>query len=864
VEPTELLSQSAGSVGRLALAYGLVELLQAWGVDPYALTGEGEGWFAAGCAAGVFRPEDAVRLLKVRGAVPLADARVRLFHPVTGEVLIGPAARDSECWEKLPTGGVPHTITSFQTQCDIVLSLDTLPSTEILSGLYLSGVNLKWSEVFRGSGCRRVGLPTYPFQRKRYWIANARSFHLPPDLAARAETKCVLGSPGERFSTLEAANRLGVVERHRRLLGRLLEILAEEGDVTRDERGWAMRAIPRGEDPEELLAEVTTRYPACGAEIGLLGRCGPRLLDVLRGKLAPLPLLFPPADSARTGAEQVYAESPFAKRMNLLAAEAAAWAAGRPGARVLEVGAGTGGTTTAILPRLTGVAEYRFTDVSAGFFPAASRRFGDYGFVRFGVLDFDSDPDPATFAPGSFDLIVAAHALHAAKRLVPALSRLRKLLAPGGTLLLVEGGSKERGLDLTFGLTAGWWGFEDTDLRPDYPLVSHDRWPRILRDAGFADTAVLPEGNLIVACADSRAELGFLMSTLRERATVSASELAIDQYASLKTDLERLSLAYIRRALFTPPEEVPSPASTNWVYDVAWRELMLSVPAPQSSVGDWLILANRGGLGDQLAAKLEALGGRARLVFPPEAGEPFPRLDAKSCRGVVVLWALDAGTEPAMLGETLVELFRAESQGPIYVVTRGAVPVLSGVVECEAAQSAIWGIGRVAALEHPERWGGLIDLDPADPEPATTLAVELLREGGESQTAIRGGRRFVPRLVRVPRPPRTQLRCRPDATYLITGGLGTLGRAIAKRLVGRGARNVVLQSRSGADSPARAEFLRELQNRGVRVRAATVDVADRAAMSRLLTEVRSESSLAGVVHAAGVTAPQTRRCPRTR
>src|SRR6185369_13467025 len=115
----------------------------------------------------------------------------------------------------------------------------------------------------------------------------------------------------------------------------------------------------------------------------------------------------------------------------------------------------------------------------------------------------------------------------------------------------------------------------------------------------------------------------------------------------------------------------------------------------------------------------------------------------------------------------------------------------------EIGQAPLWGFGRALALEHPELWGGLVDLDD---EPSSTLAVALADElfggGGEDQVAYRAGRRYAARLERQPDLPTRSWSLHTNATYLVTGGLGGIGLALSRHLVERGARHLVLTGRT--------------------------------------------------------------------
>jgi 6-methylsalicylic acid synthase len=200
----------------------------------------------------------------------------------------------------------------------------------------------------------------------------------------------------------------------------------------------------------------------------------------------------------------------------------------------------------------------------------------------------------------------------------------------------------------------------------------------------------------------------------------------------------------------------------------------------------------------------------------------------------------------------------------------------SGVAECrdESAlgQSALWGLGRIIGGEHPEFWGGVVDIGGAAAD-VPALAGLLGSPPGEDVIVVRDGEPSVPRL-RIPdgEPGKSLPSCRADATYLITGGLGTLGRQVARYLADRGARRLVLAGRRAlpprdrwddlADPEQRAqvEQIRSLERLGVTVVTVAVDIADPAAVRRQLSPAGlGLPPICGVVHAAGVLDDRTVR-----
>src|SRR5262249_40969607 len=137
--------------------------------------------------------------------------------------------------------------------------------------------------------------------------------------------------------------------------------------------------------------------------------------------------------------------------------------------RVLEIGAGTGGSTSYVLPCLRDLPEeqieYLFTDISSSFFVHAREKFSSYLFVSYKTLDIEKDPATQGFECGQYHVVIAANVLHATKSLNESVKHIRSLLSANGILLLLEGTAPSRWIDLIFGCTEGWWRFEDTEIR---------------------------------------------------------------------------------------------------------------------------------------------------------------------------------------------------------------------------------------------------------------------------------------------------------------------------------------------------------------------------------------------------------------
>ena len=305
--------------------------------------------------------------------------------------------------------------------------------------------------------------------------------------------------PGDSFETDELRRRLRITGDQRRLFGRLLAVLEEMGFLELDPAG--ARRVAAVPEPSAEPGAGPADAPSEAIEMGLLRRCGASLAKVLRGRADALDLLF----SGEPGAASLYRESPAMRAVNRMVADGVRTAVaglpdGRP-LRVIEIGAGTGATTSAILDVLPeGRTEYTFTDVSTAFFPDAERRFGERGAdLRFLALDIERDPADQGFVPQGYDLVIAANVLHATRDLGETLTHCRRLLAPSGVLVAVEDASRKVWLDLIFGLLPGWWRFRDR-YRSDYALVPTAVWRQALADTGFVGTSFVevPTGPLVI------------------------------------------------------------------------------------------------------------------------------------------------------------------------------------------------------------------------------------------------------------------------------------------------------------------------------------------------------------------------------
>ncbi|GGX37500.1 hypothetical protein GCM10010297_68390 [Streptomyces malachitofuscus] len=348
-----------------------------------------------------------------------------------------------------------------------------------------------------------------------------------------------------------------------------------------------------------------------------------------------------------------------------------------------------------------------------------------------------------------------------------------------------------------------------------------------------------------------------------------AARLAVDPDAPLSAVLPALAAW---RGEDRRREEIQ-----GWEHRVVWRPAAEGGPAALD--GTWLLAVPSRLVGGpwacSVADALAAHGAHVRVL--PVDCAAADRADLTTAltdlrregdpawAGVLSLLAVDTDplpahpAVPAGLGATtaLLQALADGAAGPdparLWALTAGAVGALGTEAPAVPEQAAVWGLGRTAALEHPQLWGGLVDLPAGTaitlaPDVARRLAAALTGTADEDQIAVRPAGTFLRRLEHAP--PGAPTTDGPDwtGTVLLTGATGALGLRTAAWLAGRGATRIVAVSRSGAGSDGAARLKDALADTGTELVLAACDTADRDALAALL----SEHPVDAVVHTAGV------------
>jgi SAM-dependent methyltransferase len=409
---------------------------------------------------------------------------------------------------------------------------------ESLAQLYVRGAVIDWKAVDRGHVRQLIPLPGYPWHRRRYWfpIASAPAADSPTSSTGDERWRAVLAAGHKQAdqipidlnlhtyadkyraldqlatayivrtfialgvftsvgSTLRASDLVAsfsVQPMYRLLMIRWLQKLAREGLLVESGDLFTAAQPLRAAEPQSLETAVEPLFADAPMLLEYVKNCGRQLTSILVGQTNALDTLFP--GGTLELAEAIYHRAALSRYFNAIAgAVASAFARQHRGMlRVLEVGAGTGGTTASILPLLPAErTEYTITDVSDFFLGRAAERFQPLNGLKLGLLDLERAPDSQGYRAGQYDMVVAANVLHATKDLGQTLDFVHQLLSPDGLLVLYEVTDPPSYFDVSIALIEGWQKFSDS-IRDTSPLLSTSQWKQCLMQHGFHETMSWP------------------------------------------------------------------------------------------------------------------------------------------------------------------------------------------------------------------------------------------------------------------------------------------------------------------------------------------------------------------------------------
>ncbi|KAI9647086.1 hypothetical protein NHQ30_005088 [Ciborinia camelliae] len=300
-------------------------------------------------------------------------------------------------------------------------------------------------------------------------------------------------------------------QKYDKLVNRLWEILQKHGVIFRDQTGSLKRGsrVIDTRPSSQLVEGFRKKFPDYEHETNLISLTGPKLADYLSGTVDPVSIMFGSPASLKI-MENFYAQSPMLSTLTeQLVIFITSLTRGLRNARplkILEVGAGTGGTTKRLAKALdsSGIAvEYTFTDMSSSLVAKAKNKFQQYPWIKFAT--FNLEKDVSSDFRNRFDIVISANCVHATTNRTASCSRLRETLTQGGFIVLSEVTRVIDWYDICFGLLDGWWLAEG---KTTYPLQPAEAWMSTFKEAGFSSTdyskGLAPEANsqqlLVASC----------------------------------------------------------------------------------------------------------------------------------------------------------------------------------------------------------------------------------------------------------------------------------------------------------------------------------------------------------------------------
>lgn len=375
-------------------------------------------------------------------------------------------------------------------------------------------------------------------------------------------------------------------------------------------------------------------------------------------------------------------------------------------------------------------------------------------------------------------------------------------------------------------------------------------------------------------------------------------------------------IGFTVQALDSVLGNVPRKTLDSWIYSFDWEEKGYEAKEKKEDTpeetGVWIVLGDNKGYGETLVSELSGKGNECILVkagstfsFDAESAAGTVKADSKEdflqlineaigdkeIKGVAHLWNLDIAPTKDLTIEAiennkilgsfsvirLIQGLTETGKSPaIWFMTKGAQPIGEDYSELSSNQASVWGIGRVIGnQEFVGLWGGMVDLDPAgSPEDIKTVITELLDSDGEDQIAYRGDTRFVARVNNVKNMTATiPPEFKPNGAYLVTGAFGALGKLTVRWMIKKGVRRVVLMGRSplpprnewasidreeNKNLADRIDFVKEVENRGVSVHVAAVDLTKEDQLTAFMEDYKNQGwpEIKGVISIAGVVQDQ--------
>ncbi|MCC2442994.1 amino acid adenylation domain-containing protein [Bacillus cereus] len=793
---------------------------------------------------------------------------------------------------------------------------------------YLSGKSPDWYSYYKGQGRRRVSLPAYPYEEKRYWIEenlddknstsvvpmpitneekNFNFLDIPQSVFSLGEqlldkvgfsedigykeavdefsAQLILGF-FQHFETLidsnmaytiqELLDLIGVSSQYNRLCQFMLRSLEKMDYIQVTGNLISLNKNTVTKDIEFLLNQYCNKYPNFSGTFKILKYCFEFYPEVLTGKKSPLSVLFPDGTSRLlatfTNKGKTWGDMYETMAIDSIKQYINSKQQQGKKLKILELGAGSGTIGKVLFPAINNEGiEYYYTDLSRAILMEAQKQFKEFTFVNYKLFNIENNPIDQGFMSGEFDIIIGLNVIHATRSLRPALSNLKKILSPNGTIFVIEKVQNEIAENLVWGMTEGWWLYEDVELRMESPLISINEWEMLLKE-----------------------------------------EIS-DEVYSFPVDINKRSLAETAMivARMSSKSENISDSSEGLLYGVNWIKKDIGFRESVTSKGNWLILKDPLGIGDRLNQLLEAAG---YGVVSIDVGDGYRVLDNKhyqinpgnadhykfilrdlqskniQFKGILHLWTCtevtdelkNEGLEKTLITgvQSLFHLTKAmlehgiNKSTEIRVVSNHAHQISNDKI-VSPEKSPIFGLVKVISQEHPMIQCFGLDVDTvsfATEKLAELVLNELQNNKTDSLVAIREDR-FVQEMSRFNSNEVTkqEIVIRKDGVYVVIGGAGGLGLEISRYLTQKNPIKLIIINRSympekskwgslinSNESESRdneiyrkISIFSELETNGSEVHYYSGDVSDFNKMNQIFEDIYSKfGEVHGVIHCA--------------
>ncbi|WP_191559492.1 non-ribosomal peptide synthetase [Metabacillus idriensis] len=785
---------------------------------------------------------------------------------------------------------------------------------------FIAGDLVDWKKLYADQKYRRISLPTYPFEEKRFWIENSTvvtknkltpkeakgelsnfwsitesvfalgenilvesGFKQPEGYKKSVEQFAanlifhffqkfgMLINTDRTYTQEEIMSAIGVIPQYERLFNYLLNYLQEYGYIQVQHE-----AIVLNENVDHLNGEISefkylNEYPEFSGTFKILKYCLDNYPDVLTGKKSPLSVLFPDGTSnflksflnkGRTWGDLYESMAINAIKQHIFANQ------GKP-LKILEVGAGSGTIGRVLFSEISGQdVEYYYTDIGRSILLDAQKQFNQYPFVKYKEFNIEEDPFSQGFVPDEFDIIIGLNVIHATRNIRTTLSQLKKVISHDGALFIIEKVHNEPAENLVWGMTEGWWLFEDTDLRTHLPLIPVNQWESVLNEH-FQEVKSFPlkKNNQVTA------ETSLIVGRMDKKSVVKS------------------------------PQDL--------MYKVSWVEKDLIYNNSVISNGSWLIFNDHLGVGDELNNRLSRSNNTVIIVeegieykrinknhylINPNSYEDYKQLlldlenNNISICGIIHLWTCI--NESQIVNTETVDRCLQLGVYSLYYLTKAIlhqeikdilnIRIVSNLAYKISNESIIspekapiFGLAKVISQEHPKIQCFGLDIDTNEYS-SEQIATTILNEINENKTDYLVGirdQRFVQEMIQFKpnQSPRQDISIQKNGVYIVVGGAGGLGLEVSKYLAQKCPIKLVIINRT--ELPNRSEWAKliiqhthnkskesvthklkaflDIESNGSEINYYQGDVSDFNRMNFIFDDVRDKyGQINGVIHCA--------------